>query len=104
MDEVDREILNILVANGRISARNIVKRLEDRGVKMSERGVGKRMSKLERDKVIRGYTTIVDPQRVNMTVSRLVTVKFTSPKDFLKRVEEIEKNSQRLRNRKHQKV
>lgn len=91
MDEIDREILNLLILNGRISARNIVKRLEDKGIRMSERGVGKRIAKLERDKVIRAYTTIVDPQMVNMTVSRLVTVKFTSPKDFLQRVEEMKK-------------
>jgi DNA-binding Lrp family transcriptional regulator len=91
MDEIDREILNLLITNARISARNIVKRLEDRGIKMSERGVGKRIAKLERDKVILEYTTVVDPQMVNMTVSRLVTVKFTSPKDFLQRVEEMKK-------------
>jgi DNA-binding Lrp family transcriptional regulator len=91
MDKIDREILNLLIANGRVSARNIVKRLEDRGIKMSERGVGKRIAKLERDKVILGYTTMVDLQKVNMTVPRLITVKFTSPKDFLQRVEEMKK-------------
>ncbi len=91
MDEIDREILNILISNGRTSARNIVKRLEDKGIRMSERGVGKRIARLEKDRVIRGYTTIVDPQMVNMAVPRLVTVKFTSPKDFLQRVEEMKK-------------
>lgn len=91
MDDLDREILNLLIANGRISARNIVKSLADKGIKMSERGVGKRMAKLERDKVILGYTTMVDLQKVNMTFPRLITVKFTSPKDFLQRVEEMKK-------------
>ncbi len=91
MDELDREILNLLIANGRISARNIVKSLSDKGIKMSERGVGKRMAKLERNKVILGYTTMVDLQKVNMTFPRLITVKFTSPKDFLQRVEEMKK-------------
>jgi len=91
MDNIDREILNLLIANGRISARNIVKRLADKGIKMSERGVGKRMAKLERDKVILGYTTMVDLQKVDMTFPRLITVKFTSPKDFLQRVEEMKK-------------
>jgi DNA-binding Lrp family transcriptional regulator len=91
MDELDREILNLLIANGRISARNIVKRLADKGIKMSERGVGKRMAKLERDEVILGYTAMVNLQKVNMTFPRLITVKFTSPKDFLQRVEEMKK-------------
>ena len=91
MDELDREILNLLIANGRISARNIVKRLEEKGIKISERGVGKRMVKLEHDKVILGYTTMVDLQKVNMATTRLVTVKFTSPRDFLQRMEEMKK-------------
>ena len=91
MDELDREILNLLIANGRISARNIVKRLTDRGIKMSERGVGKRIERLEREKVILGYTAMVDLAQVNMSVSRLVTVKFTSPRDFLQRLEDMKK-------------
>lgn len=91
MDEIDRQILNLLITNGRISARNIVKSLEDKGIRMSERGVGKRIAKLEKDKVILGYTAIVDPKTVNMTVARLITIKFTSPRDFLERVEEMKK-------------
>jgi DNA-binding Lrp family transcriptional regulator len=91
MDNLDREILNLLIANGRISARNIVKILEEKGIKISERGVGKRMEKLEREKVILGYTTMVDLQKVNMATSRLVTVKFTSPKDFLQRMDDMKK-------------
>ena|SRR2546425_3607133 len=91
MDELDREILNLLIANGRISARNIVKRLADKGIKMSERGVGKRIERLEREKVILGYTAMVDLAKVNMSVPRLVTVKFTSPRDFLQRLEDMKK-------------
>ena len=91
MDDLDREILNLLIANGRISARNIVKRLADRGIKMSERGVGKRIERLEREKVILGYTAMVDLAKVNMSVPRLVTVKFTSPRDFLQRLEDMKK-------------
>ncbi len=91
MDELDREILNLLIANGRISVRNIVKKLVDKGISMSERGVGKRIARLERDKVILGYSTMVDLEKVNMSVPRLVTVKFTSPRDFLQRVEEMKK-------------
>jgi len=91
MDELDREILNLLITNGRISARNIVKRLVDKAIKISERGVGKRIAKLEHEKVILGYTAMVDLAKVNMPVPRLVTVKFTSPRDFLQRVEDMKK-------------
>jgi DNA-binding Lrp family transcriptional regulator len=91
MDEIDREILSLLIVNGRISARNIVKTLADRGISMSERGIGKRIAKLEHDRVILGYTTMVDTKKVNMTFARLVTVKFTSPRDFLQRMDEMKK-------------
>lgn len=39
VDDIDREIITILISNGRISALNIVKRLAENGVKMSERGI-----------------------------------------------------------------
>jgi DNA-binding Lrp family transcriptional regulator len=91
MDKLDREILNLLIANGRISTRNITRRLGEKGIKISERGVGKRIAKLEREKVILGFTTMVDLQKVNMPTSRLITVKFTSPRDFVQRVEDMKK-------------
>lgn len=84
IDQLDREIINILIANGRDSTRTIVKKLKEKGIKISERGLGKRIARLERKKVIQGYTALVDLKKVNMLVPRLVTVKFTSPKDFVK--------------------
>jgi len=91
IDELDREILNILILNGRVSARTLVKKLADKEIKMSERGVGKRIARLERKGVIIGYTTIVDMQKVNMSVPRLVTVKLSSPKNFVARLEDMKK-------------
>ena len=87
VDELDREILTMLIANGRISARNIVKRLAEKGIKISERGIGKRIERLEKQGVVKGYTTIVDISKVNMSVPRLITVKCTSPKDFVQRMD-----------------
>ncbi len=87
IDGVDRQILNLLIANARDSTRTIVKKLAGIGINMSERGVGKRIARLERLNVIHGYTTMVDLNQVNMPILRLITVKFTSPKDFVTRVE-----------------
>ena len=87
IDAIDRQILNLLVANARDSTRTIAKKLADIGTNMSERGIGKRIARLERLKIIHGYTTTVDLNQVNMPILRLVTVKFTSPKDFVTRVE-----------------
>ena len=54
IDEIDKQILNLLIANARDSTRTIVKKLADVGTNMSERGVGKRIARLERLEVIHG--------------------------------------------------
>lgn len=89
IDAIDRQILNLLISNARDSTRTIVKKLEGMGTEMSERGVGKRISRLEKLGIIRGYTTMVDLIQVNMPILRLITVKFTSPKDFVARLDEM---------------
>lgn len=89
VDELDKKILNMLIANGRESSREITKRLAEQGIKISERGLGKRIARLERQKIITGYTAVVDMQKVNMKVARLVTVKLSSPKDFVERLADM---------------
>lgn len=79
----------MLIANGRQSSREITKKLGEEGFKISERGLGKRIAKLERDKIITGYTAIVDMKKVNMGIPRLVTVKLSSPKDFVQRLSDM---------------
>ncbi len=74
IDELDRKILNMLIADGRQSNRIMVKRLAETGIRISERGLGKRIARLERQKIITGYTAIVDMKKVNLGVSRLITV------------------------------
>lgn len=89
IDDLDRTILNLLILNGRSSARIIAKKLEEKGIKMSERGVGKRIAKLERDKIILGYTTILNMEKVGISVPRLVTLKLSSPKNFVQRLTDM---------------
>ena len=89
IDAIDRQILNLLIANARDSTRTISRKLADMGTTMSERGIAKRIARLERLKIIHGYTATVDLNEVNMSILRLITVKFTSPKDFVTRVEDM---------------
>jgi DNA-binding Lrp family transcriptional regulator len=89
IDELDKKILNMLIANGRQSSREITKKLAEAGFKISERGLGKRIARLERENIITGYTAIVDMKRVNMAIPRLVTVKLSSPKDFVQRLSDM---------------
>ena len=89
IDELDRKILNLLISNGRQSSRTITKKLADEGIKISERGLGKRIARLEREKIIIGYTAMVDMKKVNMAIPRLVTVKLSSPKNYVQRLEDM---------------
>ena len=89
IDKLDRKILNLLISNGRQSSRTITKKLADEGIKISERGLGKRIARLEREKIITGYTAIVDMKKVNMAIPRLVTVKLSSPKNYVQRLEDM---------------
>ncbi len=88
-DELDKKILNMLIANGRQSTRAITKKLAEEGTRISERGLGKRIARLEREKVILGYTAIIDMKKVNMGIPRLVTVKLSSPKNYVQRISEM---------------
>ena len=88
-DELDKKILNMLIANGRQSTRAITKKLAEEGIRISERGLGKRIARLEREKVILGYTAIIDMKKVNMGIPRLVTVKLSSPKNYVQRISDM---------------
>ena len=91
VDELDKKILNHLISHGRDSTRAITKKLAEEGIRISERGLAKRIEKLERDGVILGYTAIVDMKKVNMGVPRLVTVKLSSPKNYVERLSDMRK-------------
>jgi DNA-binding Lrp family transcriptional regulator len=67
LDEVDRRILNILQRDARLSFRNIARRL-----KVSDATVRSRVSRLKQNNVIKGFTTLVDPQQVGMEVIALI--------------------------------
>jgi DNA-binding Lrp family transcriptional regulator len=56
IDSVDKQILSALAADARLSYRDIAKRLG-----LSHASVSARVKKLEEGGVIKGYTTVVDP-------------------------------------------
>ncbi|MEK0318770.1 MAG: AsnC family protein [Nitrosopumilus sp.] len=89
VDELDRKILNMLIADGRQSNRIMVKKLGEEGIRISERGLGKRITRLEKERIITGYTAMVDMKKVNMGVPRLITVKLSSPKNFVQRLDDM---------------
>ncbi|HEU05053.1 MAG TPA: hypothetical protein ENH95_08100 [Nitrosopumilus sp.] len=92
VDELDRKILNMLIADGRQSNRIMVKKLGEEGIRISERGLGKRIARLEKERIITGYTAMVDMKKVNMGIPRLITVKLSSPKNFVQRLDDMKQH------------
>lgn len=61
LDELDRNILSLLSVDSRLSYREIAKKLE-----VSYANISSRIRRLEDEKVIRGYTGVLDPEVMNL--------------------------------------
>ena len=69
LDRVDREIVRLVSAEGRISHEEIARR-----VHVSRPAVHERVKRLERDGVIRGYRAVVDWSAVGLGLCAFVSV------------------------------
>ena len=69
LDQVDRDILEILQKDGRSSASFIADK-----IKMSVPAVADRIKKLQESDVIKGFTTILNHRKVGLDVSAFITV------------------------------
>jgi DNA-binding Lrp family transcriptional regulator len=67
MDDTDRQIVEALRADGRLSMRALAERLH-----ISRASAYARVSRLERDGVITGYAALVDPVRSGYALSAYV--------------------------------
>jgi len=69
LDQVDRNILNILQLDGRSSASHIAEEIS-----MSIPAVTDRIRKLQESGVILGYTALLDHRKVGLDISTFITV------------------------------
>ena len=76
MDEIDSEILNLLRENGRASFASIGER-----VGLSPHGTADRVRRLQRDGVIKGFTTVVDPGSVGRGLDAFIDVRLAASAD-----------------------
>lgn len=67
MDSIDREIVRLLRANGRINQESVA-----RQVKLSRPAVHERVKRLEESGVIRGYQALVDWAELGLSVAAFV--------------------------------
>ncbi|QYO66860.1 Lrp/AsnC family transcriptional regulator [Leptolyngbya sp. 7M] len=70
IDEIDREILNILQRDGRTSNAEVA-----RQVNLAASAVLERIRKLEERGVVRGYSASVDPRSVGFGLTAFVSVR-----------------------------
>ena len=69
MDEIDEKILKNLLVDARLSARQLALRLG-----MSTVTVLSRMRKLEKQKIIRGYTTLLDHEKLGYDLTAIIEI------------------------------
>lgn len=75
MDAIDREIVRLLRANGRINQENVA-----REVKLSRPAVHERLKRLEQSGVIRGYEALVDWGALGLPVAAFVWARTSGEK------------------------
>lgn len=81
MDNTDRKILELLQSDGRISMKELGKK-----VSLTSPAVTERVKKLEESGIIIGYTAIVNPKRLNKYIRAIINVglKVSNHKSFIK--------------------
>ncbi|MEA2038095.1 MAG: Lrp/AsnC family transcriptional regulator [Nanoarchaeota archaeon] len=77
LDETDKNILRVLVDNAKLSYREIAKKV---GVSVAT--VMHRVNNLEKEKVIKNYTTIVDYDKLNFDVEIMIEMRIAKGKLF----------------------
>lgn len=77
MDDVDRQIVDLLQGNARLTQQQIARK-----VGLSQPTVADRIRKLEEAKVILGYTAQVDPRTLGQDITAFVGVTIEHPRFF----------------------
>ncbi len=87
VEELDRQIVELLVADGRMSYTDLGK-----ATGLSTSAVHQRVRRLEQRGVIRGYAAIVDPEAVGLPLTAFISVKPfdpSAPDDIAERLAEV---------------
>ncbi len=87
MEELDRQIVELLVKDGRMSYTDLGK-----ATGLSTSAVHQRVRRLEQRGVIRGYAAVVDPEQVGLPLTAFISAKPfdpSAPDDIAERLAEI---------------
>lgn len=89
LDDIDRKILRILQKEGRISNKELAERIN-----LTTTPTLERVRRLEREKVIKGYSAKINPEAVDMEFNAFVTVVLKAHKlNLLDKFEEAVKST-----------
>ena len=78
IDKLDRQIVNILVDNSRLSYRNIAKK-----VKVSVATVMHRVKNLEQSGIIKKYSAVIDYEKAGYDVEVIIDLRISKGKLFM---------------------
>ncbi len=95
-DEIDKIILSHLGKNSRITSQEIARTVESLGYTISDRAIRQRITRLERNNIILGYSTILNPNIASEKVNRTIILKFKFSKnttEMIKRLTEYVEES-----------
>lgn len=87
VEELDRHIVELLVADGRMSYTDLGK-----ATGLSTSAVHQRVRRLEQRGVIRGYAALIDPESVGLSLTAFISVKPfdpSAPDDIADRLADI---------------
>lgn len=77
IDEIDRKILALLSKNGRIHFKEIAKK-----VQLKSPSVIERVKKLESEKIIKGYTVLIDEKKLGVDITAFIGVNIDHPQNI----------------------
>jgi len=89
LDEIDKVILSQLGKNARISSYDISKKLQDMGFTITDRAVRQRLVRLEKNRTVVGYSTILNPEIVSEKINRTILIKFKFSKNVNETVQRL---------------
>ena len=91
VDKIDELILSALSQNSKQSIFEIWDVIKGNGYDLTEEEIESRISKLEEDRVIKGYTITIDTKKIHRRVIRVDLVTFRTSQALPKRLDGLKK-------------
>ena len=95
LDKIDRIVLEMLNKNARTPSRDIANKLKSMGFDITDRAVRKRIERLEKKGIIRGYTAVLAGEKLTDRLY-LILLRFKATKDFSSTLERVKEYARKL--------